>query len=68
MLTQIRRRLGIEKDRFIIDMADVGNTVASSIPIALDNMRSRNQLNSGTQVLLAGFGVGLSWGACIVKF
>ena len=68
MLTQIRRRLGIEKDRFIIDMADVGNTVASSIPIALDNMRSRNQLNSGTQVLLAGFGGGLSWGACIVKF
>ncbi|MDA9019215.1 ketoacyl-ACP synthase III [Flavobacteriales bacterium] len=68
MLTQIRKRLGIEKERFLIDMADVGNTVASSIPIVLKNMRSRDQLKPGTRVLLAGFGVGLSWGACIVEF
>lgn len=68
MLSQIRKRLGIEESRFIIEMADVGNTVASSIPIALERMQSRNQLKSGSLVMLAGFGVGLSWGACIVKF
>ena len=68
MLTQIRKRLKIDKARFIIDMNDVGNTVASSIPIVLRNLQKKGKIKEGSKLLLAGFGVGLSWGACIVKW
>lgn len=68
LLTQIRKRLKIDTERFIIDMSDVGNTVASSIPIVLKNLQKKGKIKEGSKLLLAGFGVGLSWGACIVKW
>lgn len=68
MLSQIRKRLKIDKERFIIDMNDVGNTVASSIPIVLKNLQNQDRIKEGDQLLLAGFGVGLSWGACVIKW
>jgi 3-oxoacyl-[acyl-carrier-protein] synthase-3 len=42
----------------------VGNTVSSTVPIALCNVRDAGKLKGN--VLLAGFGVGLSWGATIL--
>ena len=68
MLTQIRKRLKIDRERFIIDMNNVGNTVASSIPIVLRNLQEKGKIKEGSKLLLAGFGVGLSWGACVVKW
>ncbi|MDC3132972.1 ketoacyl-ACP synthase III [Flavobacteriaceae bacterium] len=66
MLKQIKKRLKIDDERFVIDMNEVGNTVASSIPIALKNLQNKGRIQEGSKLLLAGFGVGLSWGACIV--
>ena len=43
----------------------VGNTVSSTIPIALSDAREQGKLKGN--VLLAGFGVGLSWGATVIK-
>ena len=68
MLKQIKKRLKIDDERFVIDMQEVGNTVASSIPIALKNLQNKGRLQVGSKLLLAGFGVGLSWGACIVTW
>ena len=43
-----------------------GNTVSSSIPMALAQLRAQNQLKSGAKLLLMGFGVGYSWAGCVV--
>jgi 3-oxoacyl-[acyl-carrier-protein] synthase-3 len=65
MLEHLRKKLKIDEDLFFVNLANIGNTVSSTIPIALCDARKQNML-SGT-VLIAGFGVGLSWGATILR-
>ena len=68
MLGHLRTKIGIPADRFVIDLADTGNTVSSTIPIALARERARGGLQPGTRSLLLGFGVGLSWAGAIVEW
>lgn len=65
MINFLRKQLDINKDRFFIYMENVGNTVSSTIPIALYEAQRTNALKGN--VLLAGFGVGYSWGATVLK-
>ena len=50
------------------NIASVGNTVSASIPIALRDAELAGRLAKGMRVLLVGFGVGLSWAACLVDW
>lgn len=65
MLEHLRKKLKIEEEKFFDNLSMVGNTVSSTIPIALCDAREQGILNGN--VLLAGFGVGLSWGATVIK-
>lgn len=65
MINYLRKLLDIDKENFYIFMDKVGNTISSTIPIALYEARKENKLHGN--VLLAGFGVGLSWGATILS-
>ena len=64
MINYLRKLLDIDKDKFYIFMEKVGNTVSSTIPIALCEARKEDRLRG--HVLLAGFGVGLSWGGVML--
>ena len=61
MIDFLRKRLRIPPDRFWIDMETVGNTGVSTIPLALSQACEIGRLVPGNRVLVAGFGVGLSW-------
>jgi 3-oxoacyl-[acyl-carrier-protein] synthase-3 len=63
MLNHLRKVLRIPEERFVLAMADCGNTVSSTIPIALKHALQDGRLKSGHRVMLVGFGVGYSWGA-----
>lgn len=65
MLEHLRKKLKIEEVKFFDNLAFVGNTVSSTIPIALCDAREQGKLKGN--VLLAGFGVGLSWGATVIR-
>lgn len=65
MLNHLRKKIGLPEDKFYINMKEFGNTVSSTIPIALKEAIKENKVKGN--VLLAGFGVGYSWGACILK-
>lgn len=67
ILEHLQRKLDIEKEKFYIDMEQVGNTVSASIPIALKQGMDKCLLLAGQRVMLIGFGVGYSWGGCILK-
>lgn len=67
MLKHLREKIGIDEKRFIIDVADTGNTVSSSIPIVLQKALANNRIKKGDKVMLVGFGVGLSWAACLLE-
>ena len=64
MINYLRKLIGIEKDKFYICLDKVGNTVSSTIPIALVEAQKEGLLHGN--VLLAGFGVGFSFGATVV--
>jgi 3-oxoacyl-[acyl-carrier-protein] synthase-3 len=66
MLEYLRKKIKISPEKFCIDMADYGNTVSSTIPIALTNAIRNGKVKKGDKVMLVGFGVGLSWGATII--
>lgn len=68
MLNFLRRKIKIEEDKFYICLEKFGNTVSSTIPIALKEALNEETINSGHKVLLAGFGVGYSWGGTILNF
>ncbi len=63
MLETLRKISGIPKEKFIIDMKDYGNTVSSTIPIAL----SKLLVKENKTFLLLGFGVGLSFAGTVIK-
>ena len=61
----MRKKIKIEESKFYYCLEHVGNTVASTIPIALSQAQKENRLRGN--ILLAGFGVGYSWGGVILK-
>lgn len=68
MLDTIRKVNSIPRTKFYVDLEDTGNTVSSTIPIALVRAQEKGVLKSGMKVMVMGFGVGLSWVATILKF
>jgi 3-oxoacyl-[acyl-carrier-protein] synthase-3 len=64
MLNHLRKKIGIPEDKFYISMKNYGNTVSSTIPIALSNAVKEGKVNQCKHILLAGFGVGYSWASC----
>jgi 3-oxoacyl-[acyl-carrier-protein] synthase-3 len=68
MLNTIRKICAIPKDKFYLDLEQVGNTVSSTVLIGLKNCLDELKFAPGMQVVLAGFGVGLSWGATLLRF
>jgi 3-oxoacyl-[acyl-carrier-protein] synthase-3 len=68
MLEFLRKKMKIEPEKFFYYLENVGNTVSSTIPIALKAASSDNKIRAGSSVLIAGFGVGYSWGGTILKF
>ena len=67
MLNFLRKKLKFPKDKFYIDIHDGGNTVSSTIPIAIKRALNSGDIKSGDKLLLVGFGVGLSYAGTIVE-
>jgi 3-oxoacyl-[acyl-carrier-protein] synthase-3 len=67
MLDMLRKILKIDEDKFYIYLSEVGNTVSSTIPLAFCEAIKAGKYKPGMNAFLAGFGVGLSWGGCVLK-
>jgi 3-oxoacyl-[acyl-carrier-protein] synthase-3 len=68
MLEHLRKRLMIPREKFVVSMQETGNTVSSTIPIALEKCIASGQLKRGMRVMLLGFGVGYSWAGTILEW
>lgn len=68
MLNFIRKKIGIPESKFYFFLEHCGNTVSSTIPIALYEAIKEGAIRDDNKVLLAGFGVGYSWGSTILSF
>ena len=68
MLDHLRKKLKIPPEKFYLWLASCGNTVSSTIPIALKHAVKDGRLKTGHLAMLVGFGVGYSWGATLVQW
>ena len=68
MLSFLKTKIQIPENKFYQYLNLVGNTVSSTIPIALFEAINDKTISESNYVLLAGFGVGYSWGGTILKF
>lgn len=61
-------KLGIDPNKVFINLNRFGNTSAASIPIALSEAIDQGRIARGAKVLLVGFGGGLTWGSCLMRW
>ena len=54
----------LDADRMPLALEECGNTVSSTIPILIRDLRANGRLRPGVRSLMIGFGVGLSWAGC----
>jgi len=65
LLETLRQDMRLDEERMPTVLRDYGNTVSSTLPIVLNELRTSGRLRPGTKSLLAGFGVGFSWAGCL---
>lgn len=68
VIDNIIRRLNLPKEKVFVNYHRVGNVVSASIPIALKDAIKEKHLKNGSLIMLVGFGVGYSWGSCLIKW
>ena len=68
VIDSIVKTLELDEGRVFRGYEEIGNTVSSTIPIALKQASEKKLIKKGDNIMLVGFGVGLSWGACFLKW
>jgi len=61
-------RLGIARERTIVNIERYGNTSAASIPLAMSEAADAGTFSDGDLVLLSGFGAGMTWGSALLRW
>ena len=67
MLEALRKKMKIPHEKMPCSFEKIGNTVSSTIPVVISDLMTTAKFESGKTVALVGFGVGLSWAACILS-
>jgi 3-oxoacyl-[acyl-carrier-protein] synthase-3 len=62
------RRIGLPMERVLVNIDRLGNTSTATIPLALADALDEGRIQPGSKVLMAGFGSGLTWGACLLEW
>lgn len=62
------KRLKTDITKFPMNLEEYANTSAATVPILLDEMNREGSLHKGQRIMLAGFGAGLTWAACLFEW
>ncbi len=68
MLQHLTKKMKLPPEKVIVTLADYGNTSSASIPLAITHSLTQRSKNNILRLVLAGFGVGFSWGAVALTF
>lgn len=68
ILDHASERMGIPREKVVMNLDRVGNTSSASIPLALADARDQGMLEEGALVMMVGFGAGLTWGSVLVRW
>ncbi|MCS6303319.1 MAG: ketoacyl-ACP synthase III [Nitrospira sp.] len=68
ILKAVIERLGLPKEKVLLNLDRYGNTSAASIPIALDEAVREGRIKDGSLVMLGAFGAGLTWASAVIRW
>lgn len=68
IISAVGQRLGVEEERFIVNIEKYGNTSSASIGLAMDEAVRDGRIKRGDKVVLVAFGGGLTWGSLLVEW
>ena len=68
IIESVAKRLKQPMEKFPTNMQECGNVSAASVPILLDKVVKDGMIKKGDKIALAGFGAGLTWGACVIEW
>jgi 3-oxoacyl-[acyl-carrier-protein] synthase-3 len=68
ILSSAAKRLNIPLERFVVNLQKYGNTSAASVPIALCDAVASGRVKPGQNIVLVGFGAGLTWASALIKW
>ena len=68
IINSAAKKLKLPMEKVYVNLEKYGNMSAASIPVALDEANRDGKIKIGDNVVLVGFGAGLTWGACVIKW
>lgn len=68
MIESLAKKIDMPLEKFIINLQHVGNTSGASIPLALDEANKTGKLTNGNNIIVIGFGGGLTYGSTLLKW
>ncbi len=68
IIAETAKRQGFDQSRFFMNIEEVANTSAASIPLALNEMVERSLLKPGMRLVTVGFGAGLTFGGNLIQW
>ncbi len=68
IIEKAAERMGLPREKIVVNLDRYGNTSAASIPLALDEAARAGRLQPGSLLVLVGFGAGLTWGANVIRW
>lgn len=68
IIASVSKRLNQPMEKFPTNLEKCGNISAASVPILLDQVRRDGMISKGDKIVMAGFGAGLTWGACVLEW
>jgi 3-oxoacyl-[acyl-carrier-protein] synthase-3 len=66
IITATAERMGLSKDKVMINIEKYGNTTAATIPLCLVEYYREGKLKKGDKIILSAFGAGYTWGSSLV--
>ena len=68
IIEAIAKRLKADMSHFPVNADRVGNTSSAAIPLLLDELNKSGKIQKGQRLVLSGFGAGLTYGACVLRW
>ena len=68
IIEAVAKRLKTDLAKFPMNLEEYANTSAATVPILLDEINRKGMLQRGQKLMLAGFGAGLTWAACLFEW
>ena len=68
IMNHAQQKLGVPRDRMVVNVDRYGNTSSGSIPLGLADAQADGRLRDGALVLMTGMGAGLTWGSALLEW